>query len=74
MVCNGIEECRVALLKARQGRAARQLHRGHGLRGRLHRRRGLPHPWRKDASEVDRYGREALEKTIGDALAIIGQK
>ncbi len=43
--CDGIEACRVALLKASKERARRELYRGHGLRGRLHRRRRLPDPW-----------------------------
>ena len=31
VACNGIEECKLALLKGQQGHTAQQLHRGNGV-------------------------------------------
>ncbi len=74
VVCNGIEECRVALLKAGKGVLSGNFIEGMACVGGCIGGAGCLTHGAKDASEVDRYGREALEKTIGDALAIIGQK
>ncbi len=42
------------------------------MHGRLYRRRGLPDARReKNKAEVDKYGREAMEKTISDAIGIL---
>ena len=70
--CNGISECKAALLRAEQKRAAQQLHRGHGLRKRLHRWAPAASPTaRKSRADVDKYGHEAMEKTIRDSIEIL---
>ena len=73
VVCNGIEECRVALLKASRGVLGGNFIEGMACVGGCVGGAGCLTHGAKDAGEVDRYGKEALEKTISDALAVIGQ-
>ena len=40
------------------------------MRRRLHRRRGLPYHEAKNKADVDKYGRQALEKNIADAISV----
>ena len=53
-------------------RAARQLHRGHGLHRRLHWRRRLLDPRSTRTRPTwTSYGMEAMEKTITDAIGVL---
>lgn len=73
VVCNGIEECRIALLKASRGVLGGDFIEGMACVGGCIGGAGCLTHGAKDAGEVDRYGKEALEKTISDALSVIGQ-
>ncbi len=68
--CDGIEECRMALLKASKGKLDANFIEGMACVGGCIGGAGcLTHHEVKNKNEVDRYGREAMEKTIADALA-----
>lgn len=67
-VCDGIEACRVALLKANRGMLPENFIEGMACKGGCIGGAGCLTHGVKDAGEVDRYGREAMEKTIQDAL------
>lgn len=68
--CNGIEECRVALLKASKGILQKQSNFIEGMAcvgGCIGGAGNLTHE-EKDKKLVDKYGNEAFEKTINDAI------
>lgn len=70
-VCSGIEECRTALLK--KGRNALDANFIEGMAcvdGCIGGAGCLTHG-EKNKAEVDKYGREALEKTISDAVSAL---
>lgn len=69
--CNGIEECRMALLKASKGRLEENLIEGMACIGGCIGGAGCLSHGPKDKGEVDKYGREALELSITDALGIL---
>lgn len=71
VVCNGIEECRLALLKAGRGVLDGNFIEGMACVGGCIGGAGCLTHGAKDAGEVDRYGREAAEKTISDALSVV---
>lgn len=68
VVCNGIEECRKALIKADKGVLPGNFIEGMACEGGCIGGAGCLTHGPKDASEVDKYGAEALEKTISDAM------
>ena len=68
VVCDGIEECRVALLKKQKNLLTENFIEGMACQGGCIGGAGCLTHGPKDKSEVDKYGREAYEKTIGDAL------
>ena len=69
--CDGIEACRVALLKAGKGLLNENFIEGMACEGGCIGGAGCLTHGPKDKSEVDRYGKEAYEKTISDAIGII---
>jgi len=68
-VCDGIEECRLALLKKQKGILKENFIEGMACLGGCIGGAGCLTHGPKDKGEVDKYGHEAYEKTIGDALA-----
>ncbi|NLI22947.1 MAG: 4Fe-4S binding protein [Clostridiales bacterium] len=72
VACNGIEQCRVALLKKSRNALKENFIEGMACAGGCIGGAGCLTHGEKDQSEVDRYGRLALEKTIAEALAQCG--
>lgn len=66
--CDGIEACRVALLKASKRVLDGNFIEGMACTGGCIGGAGCLTHGEKNKAEVDRYGREAMEKTITDAL------
>mgnify|MGYP001389081875 CR=1 FL=1 len=71
VVCDGIEECRIALLKAQKGLLDGNFIEGMACRGGCIGGAGCLTHGEKNRSEVDKYGRQALEKTIQDAIRVL---
>ena len=71
VACNGIEECRLALLKKRKNVLDANFIEGMACLGGCIGGAGCLTHGVKNKAEVDKYGREALEKTISDAIALI---
>ena len=70
-VCDGIEECRMALLKKSKNVLDANFIEGMAcIQGCIGGAGCLTHG-EKNKAEVDKYGREALEKTIGDAISVL---
>ena len=71
VVCDGIEACRMALLKLSKGALDGNFIEGMACIGGCINGAGCLTHGDKNKAEVDKYGREALEKTIGDAISIL---
>ena len=71
VVCDGIEACRMALLKMSKGMLDGNFIEGMACVGGCIGGAGCLTHGEKNKTEVDKYGREALEKTIGDAVSIV---
>ena len=71
IVCDGIEACRVALLKLNKGVLDGNFIEGMACIGGCIGGAGCLTHGEKNKSEVDKYGREALEKNISDAVSIL---
>ena len=69
VVCDGIEACRVALLKKQKNLLKENFIEGMACLGGCIGGAGCLTHGPKDKGEVDKYGHEAYEKTILDALA-----
>ena len=69
--CDGIEECRAALLKASKGKCDANFIEGMACVGGCINGAGCLTHGDKNRSEVDAYGREALEKNITDAISVL---
>lgn len=69
--CDGIEECRVALLKKRKNVLDANFIEGMACTGGCIGGAGCLTHGLKDKAEVDKYGREAFEKTISDAISVL---
>lgn len=69
--CDGIEECRLALLKKRKNVLDANFVEGMACVGGCIGGAGCLTHGEKNKSEVDKYGKEAFEKTIGDAVALL---
>jgi iron only hydrogenase large subunit-like protein len=69
--CDGIEECRIALLKKSKNVLDANFIEGMACIGGCIGGAGCLTHGEKNKSEVDKYGREALEKTILDAINIL---
>ena len=71
VACDGIEECRGALLKKSKNVLDANFIEGMACIGGCIGGAGCLTHGEKNKSEVDKYGREALEKTILDAIKIL---
>ena len=69
--CDGIEECRVALLKKSKNVLDANFIEGMACGGGCIGGAGCLTHGEKNKAEVDKYGREAFEKTISDAVSIL---
>lgn len=69
--CDGIEECRVALLKKSKGLLDANFIEGMACIGGCIGGAGCLTHGEKNKSEVDKYGREAYEKTIEEAISVL---
>ena len=69
--CDGIEECKIALLKKSKGMLDANFIEGMACIGGCIGGAGCLTHGEKNKAEVDKYGREALEKTIKDAIAVL---
>ncbi len=70
-VCDGIEACKLALLKKSKNVLDANFIEGMACVGGCIGGAGCLTHGEKDKSEVDKYGREAMEKTISDAVSIL---
>lgn len=69
--CDGIENCKLALLKASKGVLDANFIEGMAcINGCIGGAGCLTHG-EKNKAEVDKYGREAMEKTISDAISVL---
>ncbi len=71
VVCDGIEACRIALLKKSKNVLDGNFIEGMACVGGCIGGAGCLTHGEKSKSDVDKYGREAMEKTIGDAISIL---
>ena len=71
VVCDGIEACRMALLKLNKGVLDGNFIEGMACVGGCIGGAGCLTHGEKSKAEVDKYGREAFEKTIGDAVSLL---
>ena len=69
--CDGIEECRTALLKKSKNVLDANFIEGMACVGGCIGGAGCLTHGEKNKAEVDKYGREAFEKTISDAVAVL---
>ncbi len=70
-VCDGIEACKLALLKKSKNVLDANFIEGMACIGGCIGGAGCLTHGEKNKSEVDKYGREAMEKTISDAVSIL---
>ena len=70
VVCSGLEECKTALLKAQLGKLPENFIEGMACEQGCIGGPGCLTHGAKEASNVDKYGRLALEKSIEDSLYI----
>ncbi len=69
--CDGIEACKVALMQKSRGKLDANFIEGMACIGGCIGGAGCLTHGEKNKAEVDKYGREALEKTISDALSML---
>ncbi len=69
--CDGLEECRIALLKLRARKLDANFIEGMACRGGCIAGAGCLTHGEKDKDQVDKYGHEAYEKTIKDAISVL---
>ena len=69
--CDGIEECKIALLKKRKNVLDANFIEGMACVGGGIGGAGCLTHGEKNKTEVDKYGKEALEKTIQDAVSVL---
>ena len=69
--CDGIEQCKVALLKKSRGASDANFIEGMACVGGCIGGAGCLTHGEKNKAWVDKYGREALEKTIKDAVSVL---
>lgn len=67
--CDGIEQCRIALLKADKGRLEENFIEGMACVGGCIGGAGCLSHGPKDKGEIDKYGRQAFEKGISGAVS-----
>lgn len=68
IVCDGIEQCRIALLKAEKGRLEGNFIEGMACVGGCIGGAGCLSHGPKDKGEVDKYSKQAFEQNIADAV------
>ena len=71
VACDGIEQCKIALLKLKKGVLDGNFIEGMACIGGCIGGAGCLTHGEKNKAEVDKYGREALEKTISDAVSVL---
>lgn len=71
ITCDGIEQCKIALLKLNKGVLPENFIEGMACLGGCIGGAGSLTHGVKDKNEVDKYGKEAYEKTIKDAIHIM---
>lgn len=71
IACDGIEECKIALLKKNKGALDANFIEGMACIGGCIGGAGCLTHGEKNKAEVDKYGREAYEKTISDAISVV---
>ena len=71
VVCDGIEACRMALLKKSKNVLDGNFIEGMACIGGCIGGAGCLTHGEKNKAEVDKYGKEALEKSIGDAVSVL---
>lgn len=71
VTCDGIEECKVALLKKRKEVLEGNFIEGMACSGGCIGGAGCLTHGNKSRTDVDKYGREAYEKTIKDAIKVL---
>lgn len=69
--CDGIEECKMTLLKKSKGVLDVNFIEGMACSGGCIGGAGCLTHGAKDKAEVDKYGKEAFEKTISDAISVL---
>lgn len=69
--CDGIEECRIALIKKDKGLLDANFIEGMACIGGCIGGAGCLTHGEKNKAEVDKYGKEAYEKTIADAISVL---
>lgn len=69
--CDGIEECKIALLKKSKNMSDANFIEGMACVGGCIGGAGCLTHGEKNKAEVDKYGREAFEKTISDAISVL---
>lgn len=69
--CDGIEECKLALLKKQKNLLDANFIEGMACIGGCIGGAGCLTHGEKNKAEVDKYGKEAMEKTITDAISIL---
>ncbi len=74
VVCDGIEACKIALLKLGKGVLDGNFIEGMACIGGCIGGAGCLTHGEKNKAEVDKYGREALEKNITDAISVLKLK
>ena len=70
-VCDGIEQCRVALTKKKVNRQTANFIEGMACEGGCIGGAGCLTHGDRSKPQVDRYGKEAMEKTIYDAISVL---
>lgn len=73
VTCDGIEECRTALLKKSKGVLDANFIEGMACSGGCIGGAGCLTHGEKNKAEVDKYGKEAYEKTISEAISLVGK-
>jgi iron only hydrogenase large subunit-like protein len=71
VVCDGIEACRMALLKLNKGVLDGNFIEGMACAGGCIGGAGCLTHGEKSKADVDKYGREAFEKTISSAVSLL---
>ena len=74
VACDGIEACKVALLKASKGLLPGNFIEGMACLGGCIGGAGCLTHGEKNKRDVDKYGMEAYEKTIKDAISVYNVK
>ncbi|MBR2742185.1 MAG: 4Fe-4S dicluster domain-containing protein [Clostridia bacterium] len=69
--CDGIEECKTALLRKSKGVLPANFIEGMACEGGCIGGAGCLTHGEKNRAQVDKYGKEALEKTISDAISLL---